>query len=709
MTPSFQEKVDEIFGQAVSLDPEERRAFLSRVCADAPDLHAAAAAQLAHYDRAQADGFLDRPAGAPATTVSDSPSSSAISVPQSIAGYRILGQLGRGGMGIVYKALQPGLNRIVALKMVLHGDYAQPQELLRFRGEAEMIARLSHANIVPIYEVGQHDSRPFFAMEFLEGGSLAEKLKWTPMSNRSAAELVRLLAEALQFAHESGIVHRDLKPGNIMFTPGGVPKVMDFGLAKRLEASSGLTQSGLIMGTPSYMAPEQALGPSHAIGPLCDVYALGAILYECLTGRPPFKADRPWEIVQLVINQEPVALHVLEPTVARDLETICLKCLQKEPGKRYASAAALAEDLNRFLASEPILARPMGKAERLRHWCRRKPALASLIGILVLVLVGGGLVWWRLESGRISRAAALSQRSELDGEGQRVQAHAELAKPVSPAVAKAGEPFRNSIGMEMVPIKAGTFVMGSDLSRDRLPRHEVTIGRNFFIAAHKTTQAQFAKVTGRTPSWFSAAGSNPMVRDLDTAFHPVERITFFDTVEFCNKLSEQEGRMACYKLSDVYRDPGEQGAITKAVVEIVRDGTGYRLPSEAEWEYCARAGTESKYAFGIDEIQLEEYAWYAKNSSGRTHPVGEKKPNPWGLYDMGGLTWDWCQDEVLADHDRASKNGRAGQSGSDANERVARGGSWDLKADMCRPASRTKFGPGVRGGGIGFRVVLVSH
>jgi formylglycine-generating enzyme required for sulfatase activity/predicted Ser/Thr protein kinase len=316
----------------------------------------------------------------------------------SVPGYDIVGELGRGGMGIVYKARQVGLNRVVALKMVLDGDYARPEYLLRFEREAELIACLSHPNFVHIYEVGRHDQRPFFAMEFVEGGSLAEKLNGTPLPNRPAAELVEVLARAVQVAHEAGIVHRDLKPSNIMLTVGGAPKIMDFGLAKRLEAGGGLTQSGDILGTPRYMAPEQVRGSSKAIGPGTDVYALGAILYEMLTGRPPFQGASLSETLLQAEREDPVPPRRLQSKVPRDLETICLKCLDKEPARRYTSAELLADDLGRFLSGQPIQARPAGPTERTWRWCRRNPTVATLAAACLLVLVSGlvATTWkWR--------------------------------------------------------------------------------------------------------------------------------------------------------------------------------------------------------------------------------------------------------------------------------------------------------------------------
>ena len=269
--------------------------------------------------------------------------------------------LGRGGMGVVYKARDRRLNRPVALKMLLAGAYARPDELERFLREAEAEAALRHANIVQVYDVGDLDGRPYFTMEFVEGGSLAQKLAGTPLPAGQAAALLATLAEAVQAAHDGGIVHRDLKPANVLLTADGTPKISDFGLARRLDDGAGLTQSGATLGTPSYMAPEQARGETQRSVPAADVYALGAILYEMLTGRPPFRAETAAETIRQVVEEEPVPPSRLNAKVPRDLETICLKCLHKEPHRRYASAAALAEDLHRFQRGEPIAARPAGR------------------------------------------------------------------------------------------------------------------------------------------------------------------------------------------------------------------------------------------------------------------------------------------------------------------------------------------------------------
>ena len=333
--------------------------------------------------------------------------------------FEILEEIGRGGMGVVYKAQQKGLNRLVALKMILAGAHAGEELLARFQTEAEAVAKLQHPNIVQIYEIGRHDDRPYFALEYVPGGTLRERLSGTPLPPREAAELMEQLARAADYAHQHGVVHRDLKPANILLeeapeqAPGSqtstgsssatrqstattVPalraKITDFGLAKQTEVDSGQTRSDAVIGTPSYMAPEQAAGHAKEVGPLADVYALGAILYETLTGRPPFKSATLVDTLQQVQLQEPIPPRRFQAAIPRDLETICLKCLEKEPSKRYASAAELADELQRFLNGEPILARPISTSARLWRWARRSPLVAGLTATALLLLVAVAVV-----------------------------------------------------------------------------------------------------------------------------------------------------------------------------------------------------------------------------------------------------------------------------------------------------------------------------
>jgi len=376
-------------------------------------------------------GLPGRPRdGTPPPAGSLSPTLPAPSGPRNIPGYEILGELGRGGMGVVYKARQIGLKRLVALKMILCGEFADGQALARFRTEAEAVARVQHPGIVQIHEIGELPESagdaaglPYFSLEFVEGGSLAGKLHGQAWIPARAADIVEQLARAMHHAHQKGVVHRDLKPGNVLMTADGQPKISDFGLARQ-AASEGevpYTQTGAVLGTPAYMAPEQAAGHAHTAGPAADVWALGAILYQLLAGRPPFRGKNMLDTLEQVRLKDPIPPARLNPKVHRDLETICLKCLVKEPKGRYASALALAEDLERFRAGEPILARPEGPAARLWRRIKRRPVLAALTP-LVVVLVAGALVYGlmagkdREAAARDRSATALMQEIETERE-----------------------------------------------------------------------------------------------------------------------------------------------------------------------------------------------------------------------------------------------------------------------------------------------------
>ena len=331
------------------------------------------------------------------------PSEQGVGLPR-VPGYKVFGVLARGGMGVIFQARHLKLNRIVALKMLLAGAYASPLELARFRREAEAVAALRHPHIVQVYDVGDLDGHPYFTMEFVEGGSLAQQLDKNRPTVRQAAEMVATMACAMQFAHKSGIIHRDLKPANILLTADGTPKITDFGLA-RIQGGTEFTLSGARLGTPSYMAPEQALGMTSALGPAVDVYSLGAVLYELLTGRPPFQGETVADIERQVIAEEAKLPSYLNANVPRNLDTICLKCLSKKPARRYASAQDLADDLHRYLDGLPVLARPVGALERGAKWVRRRPALAALMLMLLVTLAAavGTSIW--LQQQRSSRQA----------------------------------------------------------------------------------------------------------------------------------------------------------------------------------------------------------------------------------------------------------------------------------------------------------------
>jgi WD40 repeat protein/tRNA A-37 threonylcarbamoyl transferase component Bud32 len=395
--------------------PADLETWLRERCADSPEILSEVRRRI--EDLQGFEKIANRPVPRPADGWAG---------PPTLTGYDILERIGRGGMGVVYKARERRLGRVVALKMILTAD-AEADQLDRFRAEAEAVARLQHPSIVQIFGVGEEEGRPFLALEFVSGGSLASKTAGKPLQPREAAALVRTLAGAMHYAHERGVVHRDLKPANILLAEDGTPKIADFGLAKRLDASADPTATGAAVGTPNYMAPEQAAGQSKEASPATDVWALGAILYELLTGRPPFNAATALETLRQVVSVEPVPPSRLQPQTPLDLETICLKCLRKEPKKRYASAAALADDLGRFLEGKPIHARPVPRRERVWKWSRRHPAAAALV-----VFAAGALavVAW------LAVSVAQSNSDLLDEVARKEKAEREARKNAEDARAR---------------------------------------------------------------------------------------------------------------------------------------------------------------------------------------------------------------------------------------------------------------------------------
>ncbi|MGE5212349.1 MAG: protein kinase domain-containing protein [Nitrospirota bacterium] len=311
--------------------------------------------------------------------------------------YELLEEIGRGGQGVVFRARQKSLNRTVALKVINLGQWASKTHVMRFRREAEAAARLEHPGIVPIHEVGERDGSCYFSMQFIQGGQLDEAVRDKPIPGRQAAELMAKIARTVHYAHQHGILHRDIKPGNILLDAKGEPHLTDFGLARLLEGESTITRTLEVMGTPSYMAPEQAAGKTAELTSATDVYGLGAVLYQLLTGQPPFAGGTTYDTIKLLLDTEPRQPRVLNPKIDRDLSTICLKCLAKDPARRYPSALALAEDLERWLKHEPIRARPAGIVTRAKKWGKRKPAIAALVMVSLALAIGLSGLLWKME------------------------------------------------------------------------------------------------------------------------------------------------------------------------------------------------------------------------------------------------------------------------------------------------------------------------
>jgi serine/threonine protein kinase len=489
-----------------------------------------------------------------------------------IRGYQVQEVLGRGGMGIVFKARHLRLNRTVALKMMLFGVYAGAQERERFLREAESVARLQHANIVQVHDMGEENGRPYFTMEYIAGGSLAQRLSGTPLPSRYAAELIATLADAVHVAHKNGIVHRDLKPSNILFQKDErariadefkgneqsgsailqalssfVPKIADFGLARQFDGGSDLTMTGARVGTPSYMAPEQALGKKRAIGPAVDVYSLGAVLYELLTGRPPFRGETPSETELQVIHLDPVTPSRLNPRVPRDLETVCLKCLRKEPQRRYTSAAALADDLRRYLHGQVVEARPVGPLERAGKWIRRNKRVASLSAAAVFALLAGTVVslLFAFEARR-QEGLATDRADELERQAIELREQTRAAtENAQRAKEKEEEARRVLTASLMIPIEGNAHPLNYPLDNTEI------VGLCQLRKASREVRLQFldmvlgdpetARRVGRRADWVIQAivGCDRALRD-DVGQLLVERIQKPETA--------QEVILACARL-----------------------------------------------------------------------------------------------------------------------------------------------------------------
>ncbi|NBY03172.1 MAG: serine/threonine-protein kinase, partial [Planctomycetes bacterium] len=361
----------------------------------------------------------------------------------NVPGYDILGELGRGGMGVVYRAKQRGLGRMVALKMILGGANVNPEDVARFELEARAVGSMTHPNIVQVYEVSEFNGAPFFSLEFVDGGPLDSKLKSEPQPAEWCAKMMLQLSRGMAYAHSKQIIHRDLKPANVLVTKDGIGKIADFGLAKKMDADDGKTRAGSIMGTPSYMPPEQASGETADIGPLADIYSLGAMFYEFLTGKPPFRGTTLLQTLEDVRNKEPIAPNVLVASVPLDLQTICLKCLEKDKAKRYPTADELADDIERFIKGEPILARPVSVYTKTLKWAKRNQAKAALIAVSAVAAVAIFL-------GSIF-VMVLAKKAEASAKNEEILAKKELAR--DQAIALELDGIRNETTPALISAK----------------------------------------------------------------------------------------------------------------------------------------------------------------------------------------------------------------------------------------------------------------
>jgi len=723
-------------------------------------------------------------------------------LPEQFGRYRIIKRLGQGGMGSVYLAEDTQLQRRVALKVANSKDAARDGSDARIRllTEARAAATLDHPYLCPVHDADEIDGLVYLTMAYIDGQSLAQSIRGTGLPIRQVAALVGKLAVALQEAHAKGVIHRDLKPANIMIKSTGrgrEPVIVDFGLARRnMPNEERLTRTGQIMGTLDYMAPEQIRGDLNEIGPACDIYALGVILYELLTGRLPFEGSG-LAVVGQILTQAPLPPSTFRSDLDPRLEAICLKAMAKVVADRYASMTELAAALTDFLRSpsptstsaqaassppasraprptgsdtlvaqfldqmatekaapaslpsqEPVLSPRTSSGRRRPPWVGR--ALAAGVMLLALIVAGvaglfnikskdgviilenlpvqaevlldgekvsiprpdgRGLAELRMPPGRrrleVKQDGFLTFVEDLTvGTSERIRVRVRLApllasqpteehkeadappKPIAPksplpkhGPEEAPKTITNSVNMKLVLIPAGEFLMGSpnsdkDAVDNEKPQHGVRINRPFYMGATEVTQEQYRAVTGQNPSQFT--GSDDL---------PVEKVSWDAAIVFCNALSAREGLKPYY--------PSSGGAPA--------GGDGYRLPTEAEWEYACRAGSSTRFSFGDDAERMDEFGWHRANSEGRTHPVGQKQPNVWGLYDMHGNVWEWCGDGYDAKSDGQTP-GANSLGPRQAEVRVFRGGGWGVAPQRCRAAIRRRNAQGFLGYGLGFRV-----
>ncbi len=505
LTPILYQRINQILESALELPEDERSAFLDRACSGDAAVRSEVEELLAHASEVpsefllspllgdgEAAGTVDSPVDASTLDYAGKSAGPAYStnLGQAIPGYTMVKVLGKGGMGIVYLAQDLKLPRLVALKVMRSGADANEKERSRFDVEAATVAKLVHPNIVQIHAMGEHAGSPYFALEYVPGGTLASKMEAAPIAPEQGAHIVLTLAKAVQVAHQHGIVHRDLKPANVLLTTDGTPKITDFGLAKQLDVDQGLSHTGDIMGTPAYMAPEQAFGRIQDIGPATDVYALGAILYEMLTGRPPFQGANHLETLDQVRFHDPVPPRQVQPKSPRDLETISLKCLHKEPKDRYTSALALAQDLERYLAGEAILARPEGVLARSVRKLRRNPVSVLVVALVLVVLTAGFIVYRSRDTSRIQELVNRldDDRKETHWTDAKIQQYEALIEQLAALAPERRDDAKARLSLSL--LESGTLPLKTQGSLQ--PDAKAYVER--MIAELKTRDAQAARV-----------------------------------------------------------------------------------------------------------------------------------------------------------------------------------------------------------------------
>jgi serine/threonine-protein kinase len=657
--------------------------------------------------------------------------------------YRILKKLGEGGMGAVYLAEDPASGQKVALKVLPKVAAQEEEAVRRFMREVDYARKLEHPNIVKAGAGGQDKGFHYYVMEYVEGETLGAHLQRTEfLAAAEASSVVLQVALGLKYAHAEGFIHRDIKPDNVIVSKDGVAKILDMGLSKNIEeAQTFRTMTGVALGTPQYIAPEQARGEKGIDG-RADIYSLGATYYHLVTGETPFHGTTAIELIAQHLDQQMPDPRDIRDGIPDGVVHVIRKMMAKKPEDRYRDCAELVTDLELVLggrnpssrvleAAQSAVALPMAREARERYRAQRRghrpgayrartnsssaPLIlggivgAILLAVVLAVAMGGGsspaagpTVAWKEPDPKPARphgsdkpATPASRPEELRAEdAQRKQ------DEIGPATGPKGRPHLDlggGVRLELVPIKPGTFTMGgtqapgADWQADDRPEHKVTITKGYFLGKYEVTRGQFAafvgatgyqtdaervgKAWGRPPSggWAEIpelSWKNPNFPQTDD--HPVMCITWNDAKAFCDWATKKTGRTV-------------------------------RLPSEAEWEYACRAGTKTAWSFGNDGNALSDYGWFDQNSGGATHPGGEKKPNAWGLYDMHGNVWEWCQDWAgpYAAGDAADPTGP-----SSGDRRVLRGGDWSTEAACARSAFRDRLPPSHPCTNYGFRVAV---
>jgi formylglycine-generating enzyme required for sulfatase activity/tRNA A-37 threonylcarbamoyl transferase component Bud32 len=597
-----------------------------------------------------------------------------LTLPHTLGNYQLLELIGSGGMGRVYRAVHQRLKKTVAVKLVAPGLVRTPEVRQRFHREMEAVGRLTSPHIVTAHDAAEADGRDFLVMEFVEGETLSQIVQDRgPMTIHDALDATLQAARGLDHAHSAGIVHRDVKPGNLLRTADGSIKVLDLGLASFQSGESNtcsLTATGnAIMGTAAFMAPEQAIRSADA-DERADVYSLGCTLFFLLTGKFPYDADTAMGMLAAHRERPTPSVRVQRGECPAAVDAFVGRMLAKKPHDRPATMKQVIAELQRLQEPTSLRTAAPGSGAARRF-------VLGLIAASILLPAMGLALWF-------SGAFAGNPKQNADGPGFLTP-----RKDATPMI-------------ELASIPAGKFFMGASdsdkhASANEKPRREIKINHAFFLGKTEITQAQYEEVMGTNPAAFSKKGQHrERVKDMDKSKHPVESVSWLDAVRFCNRLSERHGLQPYYKIA------GD--------VVTIKGGTGYRLPTEAEWEYACRADTTSTWHFGENQADLKDHAWFDANSGDRTHPVGEKKANSFGLFDMYGNVPEWCWDRYDAEYYKDAPSSDPPGAGV-GRYRVYRGGAWNtvLPRTSARVALGLTYGAEGSPNIIGFRVARTAE